>query len=155
MKNQYSIILINEHTEYLSLAVNCFHRWWGISLDVYQESMEASLIQGTMVPRWYIAVVKDKIIGGLGIVENDFHNRKDLAPNVCAVYVEKAYRNRGIAGNLLNRACCDMHQQGVNVLYLLTDHSSFYERYGWEYFCDAFGDGETKPSRIYIHQYRK
>ena len=30
---------------------------------------------------------------------------KDLAPNVCAVYVEEAYRRRGIAGALLNHAC--------------------------------------------------
>lgn len=33
-----------------------------------------------------------------GSIENDFHDRKDLTPNICAVYTEEAYRGRGIAG---------------------------------------------------------
>ena len=35
----------------------------------------------------------DKVIGGLGVIENDFHDRKDLTPNICAVYTEEEYRN--------------------------------------------------------------
>ncbi len=65
------------------------------------------------------------IIGGMGVIANDFHNRKDLTPNVCAVYVEKDRRCRGIAGVLLNFVCDDMKKRGVDILYLLTDHTSF------------------------------
>ena len=36
--------------------------------------------------------------------------------------------------------------------YLLTDHTGFYERYGWEFLCMAQGDGDSKPSRMYIHR---
>ena len=39
--------------------------------------------------------------GGAGVIENDFHDRKDLTPNVCAVYVEEHCRCQGIAGKLL------------------------------------------------------
>ena len=42
---------------------------------------------------------------------------------------------------------------GVDTLYLLTDHASFYERYGWRFLCMAQGDGEPKPSRMYVHQW--
>ena len=35
---------------------------------------------------------------------------------------------------------------------LFTDHTGFYERYGWEFFCMAQGDGEDRPSRMYIHR---
>lgn len=52
------------------------------------------------VPQWYVVVQGDKIIAGLGVIENDFHDRKDLSPNVCAVHVEEAYRCRGIAGEM-------------------------------------------------------
>lgn len=45
-----------------------------------------------------------RIIGGMGVIENDFHDRKDLAPNVCAVYTEEDRRCNGIAGALLNYA---------------------------------------------------
>lgn len=49
-----------------------------------------------------------KIIGGCGVIENDFHDRPDLSPNVCAVYTEKDYRGNGIAGALLEKAASDM-----------------------------------------------
>jgi hypothetical protein len=39
----------------------------------------------------------------------------------------------------------------VHTLYLVTDHDSFYERYGWEYLCPVISDGEDEPSRIYVH----
>lgn len=136
----------------LERAAAWFHEKWGIPLAAYQESM-AECVEGKgPVPQWYMAVEDGAILGGLGVIENDFHDRKDLAPNVCAVYVEEAHRCRGIAGALLEHACADMAGLGVDTLYLLTDHTSFYERYGWEFFCMAQGDGEVEPSRMYVRK---
>ena len=45
-----------------------------------------------------------------------------------------------------------MRERGIDTLYLLTDHDSFYERYGWEFFCMARGDGEAELSRMYVHR---
>lgn len=45
-----------------------------------------------------------------------------------------------------------MAAAGVPTLYLLTDHTSLYERYGWRFLCTAMGDGEEKSSRICIHE---
>lgn len=92
------------------------------------------------------------IVGGIGVVENDFHNRKDLTTNVCAVYVEENYRCKGIAGRLLEFVCDDMNHMGIDTLYLVTDHTSFYERYGWDFLCMVQGDGEPDMSRMYIHK---
>lgn len=33
-----------------------------------------------------------------------------------------------------------------------TDHTFFYERYGWEFLCMVQGDGEPDMTRMYIHQ---
>ena len=44
---------------------------------------------------------------------NDFHDRKDLTPNVCALYVEPELRCRGIAGQLLAHICKDMAAKGI------------------------------------------
>lgn len=94
-----------------------------------------------------------EIVGGLGVIENDFHERKDLAPNVCAVYTEEAHRCKGIAGKLLDFVCEDMEKFGIDTLYLLTDHTSFYERYGWEFLCMVREDGkEEKTARCYVHR---
>ena len=86
------------------------------------------------------------------MIENDFHDRKDLAPNVCAVYVEEAYRCQGIAGELLRHVSADMAVLGIDTLYLVTDHTSFYERYGWEFLCMVQGDGEPDMARMYVHR---
>lgn len=148
-----TIFNLREHPELLDRAAQWFHEKWGIPLEAYRESMEACLKSEGPVPQWYVAMDGNTIVGGLGVIENDFHDRKDLAPNVCAVYVEEACRCRGIAGALLNHVCEDMAGLGVGALYLLTDHTSFYERYGWEFLCMAQGDGEDKPSRMYVRRW--
>lgn len=149
---EYNICKIQEHPELAQKAAAWFHEKWGIPEAAYRESMADCLKASGPVPQWFVAVDGERIIGGLGLIENDFHDRKDLTPNVCAVFVEPEYRGQGIAGQLLNMVCREMNKLGVDTLYLLTDHDSFYERYGWEFFCMAQGDGEDQPSRMYIHR---
>ena len=86
------------------------------------------------------------------MIENDFHDRKDLAPNLCAVYTEEEYRGKGIAGRLLNMVVEDMRGKGISPLFLVTDHTGFYERYGWKFLCMVQGDGEPDMTRMYIHE---
>ena len=128
-----------------------FHDMWGVPKEAYLECMDAYLAAETEYG-WYVCLDGEKIVGGLGVIDNDFHDRKDLAPNVCAVYVIEEYRCRGIAGRLLDMVVEDQRAHGISPVYLLTDHVGFYERYGWEFFCEAQGEGEPEPSRLYIHK---
>lgn len=148
----YQIVSLADHPERKQQMAQWFHQRWGAPLEAYLESMEECLLGGCAYPQWYTAVEDGRIIGGLGVIHNDFHDRKDLFPNVCAVYTEPDCRGRGIAGALLNHVCGDMHRRGIDTLYLLTDHDSFYERYGWQFLCMAQGDGEEQPSRLYVHR---
>lgn len=149
---EYKIIRLVDQPEIKEQAARWFHEKWNIPLDAYLESMEECLAIKSAVPQWYVAMEKERIIGGLGVIKNDFHNRKDLAPNVCAVYTEEDKRCHGVAGVLLNYVCADMKLKGIDTLYLITNHTSFYERYGWEYLCMVQGDGEEKMTRMYIHR---
>lgn len=149
---EYKMIRLADRPEIKEQAAQWFHEKWQIPLEAYLESMEESLSGKGPVPQWYVAVENNRIIGGMGVIENDFHDRKDLAPNVCAVYTEEDWRGRGVAGALLNAVCEDMKQRGIDTLYLLTDHDSFYERYGWEFLCMVQGDGEPELSRMYVHK---
>ncbi len=148
----YEIVRLIDRPQLKERAARWFHEKWGVPPEAYAESMEECLSGENPVPQWYLAVEGREIVGGLGVIENDFHDRKDLAPNVCAVYTEKAKRGRGVAGRLLGHACADMKARGVSTLYLVTDHTSFYERYGWEFFCMVRGDGEPGMTRMYIHR---
>ena len=136
----------------LEPAARWFHEKWGIPLEAYRQSMEECLRGEGAVPQWYMALEGERIIGGMGVIANDFHDRKDLTPNVCAVYTEEDRRGRSVAGRLLGYVCRDMQARGIGTLYLVTDHTSFYERYGWEFLCMVQGDGEPDMTRMYIHR---
>ena len=132
--NQTTIIL-RDHPEWKDRAATWFHKKWGIPEEAYLESMEECQNKQNGVPQWYIVEDKGRILAGLGVIENDFHKRKDLAPNICAVYVEEDCRKQGLAKYLLDLACEDLYAFGIGETYLLTGHTSFYERCGWEFFC--------------------
>ena len=148
----YEIIRLLDKPAMKQQMADWFHEKWNVPLEAYLQSMNDCLAENNPVPQWYIAVEDSRIIGGLGVIENDFHNRKDLTPNVCAVYTEADRRCQGVAGALLNYVCDEMKAKGVEILYLVTDHTSFYERYGWEFLCMVQSDGETELSRMYIHR---
>lgn len=149
---EYKIIKITDMPSLKEKAAEWFSEKWKNPITAYLESMEESIFNKKSVPQWYIALENERIIAGLGIIENDFHNRKDLAPNICAVYTEQDKRRNGIAGALLNYACEDMKSIGVDTLYLITNHTSFYEHYGWKYLCMVQGDGEPNMTRMYVHK---
>ena len=144
-------ITLRERPELKDDAAQWFHQKWGVPVDAYLACMDAYLANKTEYG-WYLCLNGSKIVGGMGVIENDFHDRKDLTPNVCAVYTEKDYRCQGIAGHLLGLVVEDMRSKGISPLYLVTDHIGFYERYGWEFLCMVQGDGEPEMTRMYIHR---
>ena len=148
---EFKYITLREQSELLKIAAEWFHSKWGVPKEAYLECMEAYLKHETELG-WFLCLDGEQIVGGLGVIENDFHNRPDLTPNVCAVYTEESHRCQGIAGNLLNMAVEDLRSKGISPVYLVTDHTGFYEKYGWEFLCMAQGDGEPDMTRMYIHQ---
>ena len=148
---EYRYITLREEPSFEDTAAEWFHSKWGIPKEAYLECMDAYL-NGETEYGWYLCLDEEKIVAGMGVIENDFHDRKDLTPNVCAVYTDEAYRCQGIAGKLLTMTVEDCRQKGISPVYLLTDHTGFYERYGWEFLCMAQGDGDAEMSRMYIHR---
>ncbi len=147
----YEYIALRQKPELKNTAAEWFHQKWRVPVEAYLECMDAYLGKDTEYG-WYFCMDGEQIIGGMGVIENDFHDRKDLTPNVCAVYTEEKYRCQGIAGNLLNMVVEDMRDKGVSPVYLVTDHTGFYEKYGWEFLCMVQGDGEPDMTRMYIHR---
>lgn len=147
----YTYINLRQRPELIDRAAEWFHRNWGVPTEAYHECMSA-YISGKTEYGWYLCLDGDRIAGGLGVIENDFHNRKDLSPNICAVYTETDYRRKGIAGRLLDKAVSDLKANGITPVYLVTEHVGYYERYGWEFLCMVQGDGAPFESRMYIHR---
>ena len=149
--NRFQFIALRERPDLKQAAAAWFHEKWGVPEDAYLACMDAYLNRETEYG-WYLCMDGGRIVGGLGVIENDFHERKDLSPNVCAVYTEPDCRGCGIAGTLLNFVVDDMRSKGIAPLYLVTDHVGFYERYGWEFLCMVRGEDKPEMSRLYIHR---
>lgn len=75
---QYQIIRIADRTELKERAAQWFSEKWSIPKEAYLESIKESF--NAIVPSWYVCLDGEEIIAGMGVIENDFHDRKDLAP---------------------------------------------------------------------------
>lgn len=140
---------LRDFPELAGQAARWFHEKWGIPAEEYRKSIESAAKCPGSVPQWYL-VLEDggRILVGAGVIENDFHDRKDLAPNLCALFVEEDMRGQGLARELLRQIRKDMEGIGVSDLYLVTDHTAFYEKCGWEFLTMAREDDGT-PIRMY------
>ena len=147
---EYEYVTLRQKPELAEEAAGWFSKHWGIAEEAYRQCMNDCL-QDRSNYDWFLCLNNGQIIAGLGVIANDFHQRKDLTPNICAVYTEEAHRNQGIAGKLLNMAVEDMRNRGISPLYLLTDHSGFYERYGWQFLCYVSNEDGESESRMYVH----
>ena len=135
--------------EYARQAAFWFNEKWEIPAEVYYESISSCVESKNGIPQWYIVLnAQQEIIAGAGAIENDFHERADLTPNLCALFVEKGYRNNGIAKDILQFVGEDLRGFGYEKLYLLTSHDGFYEKYGWE-FLTMVAVSNT-PMRMYV-----
>lgn len=141
-------VYLREQPRWKEQAARWFHEKWGIPEQAYLYSMTECIEKGTGIPQWYLVIQGERIMAGCGVIDNDFHERTDLTPNICAVYVEPEYRCQGLAGKLLDTACRDLRDRGVEDVYLLTGHTAFYERYGWNHLC-MVRENSGEMARIY------
>lgn len=148
---KYEFVTLRQRPELKENASLWFHDKWKVKKKAYLDCINSYINHQTEYG-WYLCLCNDSIVGGLGVVDNDFHERKDLSPNVCAIYVEPEHRNQGIAGQLLNYVVNDMKGKGIYPIYLITDHINFYEKYGWEFLCMVKEDNNLNYVRLYIHR---
>ena len=144
------ILRLSDYPQYKEMAAQWFSEKWQIPVEAYLESIQISIDQKHAIPRWYIVLNENKhLVAGAGVIDNDFHERKDLTPNLCALFVEENYRNQNIAKHILDFVREDLSNQGIQTLYLITDHTEFYEKCGWR-FLTLVKDEEGEMVRMYV-----
>lgn len=128
------IIAVREQPDFLNLAVDYFSSKWHIDRKIYEDSISDSIETDNSLPRWYLMLKGDDIIGSFGLIDNDFMVRKDLMPWLCALYVEESERGRALGSRLLTYGRQEAAKLGFEKVYLCTDHNGYYEKYGWRFF---------------------
>ena len=73
--SNYKYIVLKEMPAIKEMAAEWFHGKWRVPKEAYLECMEAYL-NGKTDYGWYFCLDGDKIVAGMGVVENDFLYRK-------------------------------------------------------------------------------
>ncbi|MFC7785143.1 MULTISPECIES: GNAT family N-acetyltransferase [unclassified Rossellomorea] len=122
-------------------AVKVFWGQWGSedNYRFYHDCMFHSCRTEEDLPRFYIALHEEKIIGTYALLRNDLNSRQDLYPWFACLYVDPEHRGRGLGSNLLAHALQQANEKGYKHLYLTTDLEDYYEKYGWTHSTEAIG----------------
>lgn len=143
-----TIISVREHKDYAREAIRFFQTHWASdeSRMVYEDCIMSSLDTVAPLPQWYLLLGQHRIIGGAGLITNDFISRMDLWPWLCALYVERDCRGHSYGALLIERIKNDARRMGFSKLYLCSDHVGYYERYGFEKIATGYHPwGESSP----------
>lgn len=143
------IISVRQNPEYKDRAVKYFQESWSeISPIIYEDCISNSLNATQSLPQWYLLEKDEKIIGCAGLITNDFISRMDLYPWICAIFIDEEHRGNGYASLLIDKAKEDTKLRGFTYLNLCTDHTGYYEKYGFVYIGQGYHPWEEE-SRIY------
>lgn len=129
-----NIISVRKNPKYLESTIAFFQKTWpSVPPMIYADCISHSLTSTKPLPQWYLLEKEDQIIGGAGLVTNDFISRMDLYPWLCALYIEKKQRGNNHAKLLIDQAKQDAELAGFDALYVSTDHIGYYEKFNFEY----------------------
>ncbi len=145
------IIELKNRRDLLEAAVDFIWEQWGTegNYSFYYNCMLHSLETESDLPRFYLALKDDKIIGSYAMLRNDLISRQDLTPWFACLYIIPEFRGNGLGNILLEHAREEARNKGYENLYLCTDLDGYYEKYGWE-FLDKGYIFNGEPTKIYI-----
>ena len=147
------IISLRSCPEKLELFCDYFSRHWG-KPEIYRNCMENSLNSKSPLPQWFLMFDRNEIIGGCGLITNDFISRMDIYPWLCALYVDEKHRQQGLGGKLIEYTAKTASELGYENLYCCTDHIGYYEKYRFEYIGIGYHPW-NETSRIYCRSLGK
>jgi N-acetylglutamate synthase-like GNAT family acetyltransferase len=121
-------------------AIKYYHSKWGSdkNYSFFYDAISHSSNSPTGLPRFYLLLKQEKIIGCCGLVTNDFISRHDLYPWLAGIFIEEEERGHALGNMLMEYAEKEAKKAGFTHIYLTTDHDGYYEKYGWNRIEDGF-----------------
>lgn len=135
------IELITKESDLLKKGVDYFWKNWGSesNFNFYKNCIENSFSENGCLPKFYLMLNNEEIVGCYALLTNDIISRQDLMPWFACLYVEENYRNQGLAERLLKHSLNESQKLGFDTIYLSTELNDFYEKKGWKYHSNGFG----------------
>jgi len=146
----YTIVNVQDYKNGLTEAVNYFYSKWGRTENYpfYLDAISHSSEPGKPLPRFYLLLKDEKVVGCYALLTNDLVSRQDLFPWLGCLFIEESDRGQQLGNMLMQHGIAEAGKLGFKTLYLTTDHDGYYEKYGWQRIEDCY-DFWGNSSRIY------
>ena len=148
------IINLADAPEHIPTIAAWHQAQWGYlnpggTLESRIERMQRFL-KGAAIPAMYICVDGKHLVGTAALVESDMDSHPELSPWLASVYVNPAYRKRGVGAALVKHVVKQASANGYSLLYLFTpDQAKFYRELGWEFIAqESYRGGEATLMKI-------
>jgi N-acetylglutamate synthase-like GNAT family acetyltransferase len=144
------IVNVKEYPGGIEEAVRYIHGKWGSAenYDFYYDAVLHSSEPGKALPKFFLLLKDGRITGCYGLITNDFVSRHDLYPWFACLYVEEEERGQQLGRLMMEHAAKEAGESGFSMMYLVTDHEGYYEKYGWRRIEDGY-DHKGTSARIY------
>lgn len=132
-----AIAPIHEYPETIPIVAKWrFDQWGplipGSTLETFDELLRQDS-RHPRLPRTWIALSDDRVIGAASLAASDMHTRPDLSPWLVGVYVDRPDRRQGIGTVLVQHVVEQARKMGIRTLWLFTpDQEHFYQGLGWQ-----------------------
>jgi GNAT superfamily N-acetyltransferase len=150
LANNISIVSLKDLPHYRQALTDYVNNNWKGVLDPFTDVLSELFSAKKELPKCYMMLKDDNIIGFYQLVEQELLIRKDLSPWITCVFIDKQERGQRLSSKLLEHGRTVAGKLGYEKVYLTTDHIQFYEKFGFrEIGLSKFVTG--RPSKIYEH----
>ena len=144
------IVNVKDYSGGIEEGARYIHGKWGNegNFMFYFDAMVHSSNEKEGLPRFYLLLKGDEIVGCYALIVNDLISRNDLMPWFACLFVEETERGNRLSQKMFDHAVKEAGNAYFTALYLTTDHEGFYEKFGWERIEDSY-DVSGEKTRIY------
>ncbi len=137
--------------EFESQVVQWLWKEWGDEKNFKRyEMIIKHSVDPDNLPLTFVAIEEGRAVGTVGLWRCDLMSRQDLFPWLASLYVDPAYRSRGIGKELQNFIIDYCKENNYGKVYLYTDLVEYYEATGWKILDYGWTEDMEK---VNIYQY--
>lgn len=150
LANNISIVSLKDLPNYRQTLTDYVENNWKQVFKPFTEVLNEIFSGEKELPKCYVMLKDDSIIGFYQLVKQELILRKDLSPWITCVFIDKQERGQRLSSKLLEHGRTVAGKLGYTKVYLATGEIQFYEKFGFrEIGLDKFVTGW--PTKIYEH----
>lgn len=128
------IINLARHKDLTRKVANWLWEEWGNRHNYnFFESFVNNCLKEEDLPQLFGAFEDEQLLGCVTLIRNDLMSRQDLTPWLSALYIDPAYRDKGIGTLLQDYVVKKAQELGYQQVYLGSLQIGYYENKGWSF----------------------